>query len=249
MIVETLTERQGSLDLSPFNWSDDIRVKGQEYREKLQKLAIEANADNRFLADWFTAFGSEVASDGAKNLVKPTSFHMTSGQMRFLKSVLALAEGLQEDSTDAFKEAIFGPWTYQDTEHSLGWDPNTERMAALRHISPSKDKKFRSVRAAVWLAAESLPLFPTVPVETIRGLRLETTGFKRQNRDYVFRWPVWEPPITVDTLKCLLASRFLHNDPVDRIDLARRGVVAVYQSVQYRFGQGYGIFRPAAMVS
>jgi hypothetical protein len=246
-LAEALAQRQEELDMSSISWSDDIRIDALDFRERLRQCAVSASVTDRDLADRFTAYGSELATDGAKGLVKPTAFHMTSGQQRFLKGLMELAQGLRRNTRGAFEEALFGPWRYQDEQHSMGWDPNTERMAALRHIAPTKEKA-KSVRAAVWLAAEALPLFPTAAVESPRGVRLETTGFSRQRSEWRFRWPVWIQPVGLDTLRSLLSDPAIHAAALDTQSLQQRGIVAVYQSAQYRFGQGYGIFRPATPV-
>ena len=245
MLVNGLARRQQKLDMSPFNWSEDIRVQSTEFRKLLCQCIELATAESRHMADRFAAYGSELVTDGAKGLVKPTSFHMTSGQQQFLKSLAELGNGLRQGSEASFHEALFGPWRYEDQQHSMGWDPTSERMAALRHVAPTKEKA-KSVRAAVWLATEALPLFPTAAIDSSRGVRLETTAFSRRNREWLFRWPVWQTPIALPTLRSLLAAPWLHSKHLDGDSLSRRGVVAVFQSVQYRFGQGYGIFRPAS---
>jgi hypothetical protein len=75
------------------------------------------------------------------------------------------------------KEALFGPWKYVHDEHSLGWDPQGQRLHALRNKAPTNDAKRRSVCAAVFLATEALPLFPSFAVRN----RLQTTGFHRDS--------------------------------------------------------------------
>lgn len=246
-LTVALAERQNTLDLSPYSWSEDIRVETTDFRERLRKYATDSTGSGRTYADIFSGYGSELAIDGAKRLVKPTALHMTSGQQEFLKGLKQLGEGLRYGGESAFEEALFGPWRYEDKQHSMGWDPNTERMAALRHVAPTKEKA-QSVRAAVWLAAEALPLFPTAAVESLRGVRLETTGFSRRNGEWRFRWPVWREAIGLSTLKSLLAAPWLQDERFDKFSLSRRGVCAIFQSVQTRFGQGYGIFRPATPV-
>jgi hypothetical protein len=246
-LVQGLVHRQRALDRSTISWSDDIRVQTGGFLERLHQQATAATVANRINADRFAAYGSELVTDGSKGLVKPTAFHMTSGQARFLRKLAELAGDLRQDSGKAFEEALFGPWCYEDEQHSMGWDPNTERMAALRYMAPTKEEP-HSVRAAVWLASEALPLFPTEAAESPYGVRLKTTGFSRQNREWVFRWPVWQTPIALPTLKSLLAAPWLVGDSLDGDGLARRGVVVVFESVRYRFGKGYGIFKLATLV-
>ncbi|WP_367154210.1 hypothetical protein [Methylomonas sp. HYX-M1] len=222
-----------------FAWADDIRVQKSDYCQVLQQSLSDASSVNRRSCDYLAAFASEMAVDNAKGLVKPTAFYMTSGQQKFLSSALELAESFKKDQIEKIREALFGPWLYRDKQHALGWDPAAERIYALRHKKPGEEAP-TSVSAAVRLALESLPLYPVFPDK--RG-RLTTSGFVRLNRENAFRWPLWQAPISLDTLRSLLIAN-LENEE----DLAQRGVTAVYSSIRSEFGQGYGLFRPAQLV-
>lgn len=222
------------------NWSDDIRVKPEDFRALLVEQADAATLDNRGLSDFFSSFASEVVIDKSKGLVKPTAFYMTSANQKFFKILREQSKNIGENSENKFKNALFGPWKYEDLTHSLGWDPNTERLYALRDQKPGEEKP-QSVSAAVWLASQALPLFPTVLV----GDRLKTTGFvNRKNEGFSFYWPIWEPQIAIDTLKSLLASKALI-DNKEQASLVACGVKAVYRSKRNEFGQGYAVFLPA----
>lgn len=234
-------------------WQDDIKTDPDAFAVELRCVIEEASATSRETADFFAAYASEhvTASTGD---VKPTAFHMTAGQQQFLKSARALAESLDserpigprearatvfEDVRSAFAEALFGPWRYEDMNHSLGWDPSREALHALSAIAPTKAKP-SSVRAAVWLAFEALPLFPCVA----RGKKLATRAFSPDGS--AFFWPVWEAPITIDTLKSLLASQTLV-DSRTRDELYARGVKAVFRSARSTDANGRGIFRNAVL--
>jgi hypothetical protein len=160
---------------------------------------------------------------------------MTAGQQQFLKLVNELATSLSsshlttkqqtsedriEELREAFRNALQGPWNYADTNHALGWDPTTEGLYALSDTSPSKAGP-RSVRAGIWLAFEALPLFPAVP----QHRKLCTTGFDL--RDDMFTWPIWEPPISIDTLRVWLGSPELVHEHPDMATLRLRGIQAV----------------------
>lgn len=143
-----------------------------------------------------------------------------------------------------WREALLGPWQYKDDQHSFGLDPVLQRLHALRNKEPEDDKKKRCVRAAVFLARQALPLFP---VFCSQG-RTRTTGFARGHRgragwaagvaepDDWFTWPIWDRPISVDTVRTLLAQR-------PSVRLAGRGVVAVYRSRRAKTGGSQGDFR------
>ncbi|MGD0955013.1 MAG: hypothetical protein ABR985_21950 [Methanotrichaceae archaeon] len=234
-LLEKLVARQSERKLDTFNWAKDIRVKPGDYHKRLVILAEEATLNDRTDADYFTAFGSEMVVDGSKGLVKPTAMHMTSGQQKFLHGVCEIAESLKKNPKSAYEEALFGPWRYNDAEHSLGWDSSMDRVSASHWIKPSDDKKNRSVRAATWLAIEALPLFPTAAMNG----KLLTAGFT--TKPPTFTYPIWTDPIGIDTLKTLLGICISE----DERSLKRRGVAAIYHSLRLEFGKGYGILRPA----
>lgn len=190
-----------------------------------------------------------------------TLFDLTSGNQRLLSTLRDLAQGLALANTlpasstkkqrdahraarDAIHEALIGPWLYRDDDHSLGWDPSTQRLHALRNKVPEHDKANRSVRGAVFLASQALPLFP---VFCSQG-RARTTGFTRgrqggagwttdaTERDDWLTWPVWDRPISIDALRVLLGQQ-------SSARLAGRGVVAVYRSRRAKTGGSQGDYR------
>ncbi len=190
-----------------------------------------------------------IAARSTGNL-KPTAFDMTAGQQKFLKFVRELAASLDVTAgrggrqaaawpgrvRAAFAEALFGPWTYTDDFHSLGWDHGTEALYALSAIAPT-DAGPKSVRAAVWLAIEALPFFPCFPVAG----RLRTRGFNRQGDE--FRWPIWRDPITLDVLRSLLGLSELYEDHLPSAALRARGIERVYLSARPTDANGRGVFR------
>ncbi len=222
----------------PQEQNKDIRVPSDEYRWWMIRHAMTASAHNRILADWITAFCSDVVTDKTKKqLVKPTAFYMVSGQQKFLKIISEIRESLHHNADSALQEALFGPWRYQDKFHSLGWDPASERLHALRHKAPS-DEQPVSVRAAVWLAYESLPLFPTMRV----GGRLKTVGFSQERTEEVLSWPIWKGFVSLNALRSLLAVRW---DAV----AGYSGLVGRYRARRVNLNQGYAMFRPAEYLS
>lgn len=174
-------------------------------------------------------------------VVTTTDLAMTSGQQDLFAGVLKVAEKLAKRSKQdlippavrqEIEKALFGPWGYEDDEHSLGWDPNVQRLHALRNKAPTSDNKRRSVRAAVFLATQALPLFPCFAV----GGRLRTTGFHRHEDDDWFAWPIWRDPISLDILRSLLAHPF-------SADLRGRGVEVAYRCRQTHTGGSEGNYQ------
>lgn len=247
--------------LTWLNWADKI-----DGLDNFRKSALNPSGSPNQVA---TATGVQpfaaLATDAADpRKIRATLFDLTSGNQRLLSTVRDLAAGLalagtlpanptkkqceaQVAARKAFLEALIGPWLYQDGNHSLGWDPSTQRLHALRNKAPEQDKANRSVCAAVFLASQALPLFPVFCSQH----RARTTGFARGNRESAggaadaterddwFTWPVWVRPISLDTLRCLLSH-------AANAVLRSRGVVAVYRSRRARTGGSQGDYRVLA---
>ena len=254
-----------------FTWEDKIDTDPQRFADTVRDALDKTTPQDRRGVDFFASFGCELIIPNGK--LKPTAFQMTSGNQAFLKLLRELAESLSEAPTNtktgekakserakkaeeekrkkrefeiqnSFHEALFGPWRYKDDQHSLGWDPTMERLHALRSKAPTKDKENLSVRAAVWLAAEALPLFPCAPV----GRRLITRGFSEQRDNDHFSWPIWHCPLAIDTTRSLLALKALTEDNPPLSTLRAYGIVEVFRSQKVKTGGDrgyYRIFRPA----
>lgn len=204
------------------------------------------------------AYTSDLVTAGSGD-TKPTALDMTAGQQKFLAAIRSTLEGMTTlpkpkgkaapvDPAPAFvDEALYGPWRRKDDVHALGWDPSGEGLGAFTPDAPAKMPN-ESVRAAVWLAFEALPLFPVFAVPSTWRPRLETTGFHREDGEQALVWPVWRPAITLDAVRVLLG----HPDLPAAVSagrgasraLAARGVTAVCRSVRADLGdKGYAILR------
>src|SRR5262249_31046513 len=153
----------------------------------------------------------------------------------------------RRNTEDLFREALLGPWLYQDPQHSLGWDPSTERLHALRAQSPTKEPS-PGVTAAIWLAFEALPLFPCfVSSEALVTTGFQTRGTSRRDSVTHRSWPLWCCPVPVDTVRSLLSLRDLATEKPCLRELRQRGILAVFRSERYKVRtQGnYFILRPA----
>jgi hypothetical protein len=211
-----------------FTWSTKIDDR-KKFREAGQKAVQQlVTGGSREDVDVLAALASDLIHDGGN--LQRTGFDLTSGSQHFLKSICVLAGSPL--TREAVEEALIGPWKYRDTHHALGWDPLTQRLHALRGKLPEKDKEKRSVRAAVFLASQALPLFRCFAVG--RGLR--TTGFHHVEGDDWFAWPVWSEPIALDTLRSLLSQ------PIGA-ELQQRGVSVVYRCRVSHTGGGEGNYR------
>jgi hypothetical protein len=205
-------------------------------------------SESTLATDLLPGIGSEIlqrrkgsGKNKGKFVIQTTHFAMTSGQQDLISGARKTAEQMakrshnkeiQEKVRQKIHEALFGPWSYQDDEHSLGWDPNGQRLHALRNKAPTVDDKNRSVLGAVFLATQALPFFPCFAV----GPNLYTTCFHRDDGEDWFSWPIWRDPISLNTLRSLLAHPFT-------ADLQRRGVELVYRCRRVRTGGAEGNYQ------
>jgi hypothetical protein len=242
-LVEALVDRQRQRAKGhELNWARTIKTSKGEYLTAVGEAIKELEEGRRSCADFLAAFACELEVDDGDQL-EPTPFYMTSGQQRFLNMARTLAGRLAEgikrgrrkkEPEELFSEALYGPWRYEDSQHSMGWDPSTERLHALRATKPGDDES-DGIPAAVWLAFEALPLFPCFRCEG----RLVTTGFRttgvtRRERTTYLTWPVWSSFISLDALRSLLSLPELAEDVLPVHELRARGIEQVFRSERFR---------------
>lgn len=223
-------------------WAEQIKTAPrEEFARFAREAAIRATRGEREAADWFASFGTDLAADEGKIIATP--FDMSVARQKFLSDAKKLAASLSRgNSADAYSEALFGPWKYEDDQHSLGWDPSTMKLGAFTPKAPTTMAN-TGVRAAVWLAFESLPLFPCFYDGGFR-----TAGFVRERRDVTFSWPVWSPPITLAELRTLVgwAALVAANPPAG--ELSARGVIAIFRSPRFKPNKYLASFRTPELV-
>ncbi|MCL4341701.1 MAG: hypothetical protein M1431_06385 [Candidatus Thermoplasmatota archaeon] len=239
---------------------DDVRMKPDEFSRISLKILEDSSYFFRAKADFWAAFGSEMAVDRSQGLVKPTDFYMSTGKQKFLNKIRATMNTI---TLDKIREAIFGPWNYSDDHASaMGWDPVTYRIHAFRKQEPSTDQSPLCEAAAEWLAYESLPFFPVLTDEVKRLTSENKPGEKMRNHTSLkneykritsgfsgpsFTWPIWVRPADTDTVRTLLLSKEVFEESM-RERLRSRGVVAIYSSSRHEFSKGYGTFLPGELV-
>jgi hypothetical protein len=211
----------------------DLKQPPAEFRVLMQRLAADPAA-----APYAAAYATGVAVDGGGQQSKPTSFHFTAGQQRFMDAILSLrAEVTRAD----LHEALYGPWIGRVGPKDPRWRAGSDRSRALLSFDPGKQSG-PTVPGAAWLAFQALPLFPVVPVK----LRAVTTGFTGRGRDERFTWPVWNVAITVAEAATLIGTAQLAEMPV--AERRARGIQAVLTCTVARSPQGYGNFSAAQPV-
>ncbi|MGH9631865.1 MAG: type I-G CRISPR-associated protein, Cas3-extension family [Bryobacteraceae bacterium] len=222
----------------------NITVSAVQFGEFVRAAASAAEED-RCAADFAASFGSEVCWDEKKGRIYYTDlcFITGSGHQDF---ILTMAELQSRVGVQHLQEALFGPWRYSDSSLSMRWDPADASEYALQWNDPSSEG-VTTVWGANRLAIEALPLFPAQPV----GDRIRTTGFRRNGRVDEFTWPVWTHPISVDSIRSLLASSELQAVQPDREKLRLRGVEDIFRVQRVRIGAGANFkvsFRPSRAV-
>ncbi len=225
------------------DWPDWEQVKTltpEEFRPVATDSVSTSLPDNRERCDWIGCLTTElsVSRDGK---LESTPFDMSVARQKFLTDARRLSATVGSD--DEYREALFGPWKYRDDQHSLGWDPTTIRLGAFTYKAPT-DMVNSGVRAAVWLAFQSLPLFACFYAG---GLR--TRGFMQNRRETTLVWPIWRPPISLQELAILLGWVGVYKDAPKpkRAEMRARGIAAVYRSERFKPNQYMTTFRSAYM--
>jgi len=217
----------------------DLKPTPEAFREFVDEVADNCTPTNMRSARMVAAYGSELITDN-KGKLKPTGLHFTAGKQAFLGMVRALQQGL---TSNDFREALLGPWRTASTLPSLSWNASAPRIYAYRAVNPS-DEKRGSVPAADWLAFVALRFFPVAG----KGSRLITTGIKGGWKDSTMRWPVWDAPLTLQTIRSLQTWPGLRTESMQANKTAA-GIKAVYEAAILRSDQGgYGSFTPARIV-
>lgn len=189
--------------------------------------------DRRLLA----ALVAERAKAKGKEEAKPSHFHFTAGQQKFLLMARQLRDGL---TPDYLREALVGPWESLSELPVFGWDAKGERIYALSGPSPAGVKK-TGVPGADWLGLLGLRFFP-VTLRSVNGeAELETTGCRRGWKSGSFAWPLWDRPISAAVATSLVGHQGLGGyTPAERAAIGVSGwcTAPIRRSEQ----GGYGSF-------
>ena len=217
-----------------------------KFVEALNKQRSIADASDRRDADILAALGTDFGPAPKSGEFQETQFLMVRAGDANRRGLLAYAKANRQLlDHDHVERTLFQTWDYADDEgNSLRWDPIEDRRYALQWRNPSKSNSADSpttMLAANCLAVESLACFPTVA--TTR--RADTTGFRRFGRETGFMWPIWTPPVNIQTVRSLVALAPLHEDPLPRGALHAQGIEEVYCARRVRPNQYYSNFAPA----
>lgn len=185
-------------------------IRPEDYR-----AAAGSMHDNPRALDFLAAFATDAVLT-QKGYAARNRLDFSAGQQQFVPKIRSLADELDPASSGfeaRLRNALFGG-PYED-QHSFGWDPVAVRRHAYEAEAPTKSSP-PSQLFCVWLAIESLPLHPVVPISPSRAV---TTGFS--GNEYV--WPQWGEPLTLGEV------RLLRQRPVDTL-AELDGVLAIWRS-------------------
>lgn len=229
----------------PWKLSKKLPFDSNLFRDAMMPCILDSRHSDRTKIDTFAAYGSEVFCDD-KGQFQDTAFRM-------VRSGDSAGQGLPDyacklaHSCEAkdIEGALFGPWTYAKGLSSFRWDPSENKEYALQSVNPSNDGSQTAI-GVNRLALEALTLYPTMPGR--RGL--ETVGFVKSSRgkEAEFRWPIWEDPLGVDTVRSLLTCPLLFANTTVTEHLREVGIACVFCSRQIKPNQYYRNFSPSYQV-
>lgn len=181
-------------------FGDIVGVEIEIFRQFLKAAVSCQNTEAARSQLTFAAmYGSDAVIDAKKRTVVPTALSFSNGQggKLLLKDFRTLASWVTPQKVH---EALFEQWTYTDTGlPTFRWDPSDMRTGAHMATDPGTTET-RSVLAANALAFIGLSFFPTVPISN----RLQTSGLGFIDGEHYLKWPIWDCPLTPDTIFALL---------------------------------------------
>lgn len=218
----------------------------------LEEALQESNKTKRYnlcstYAGWFLNLNENNAASSSKLCA------LTGGsQQNFLETALHLS-GFHEKhkdrdaritTKDHLQTTLFEPWKYQEPMPGCRWEAQEDRHYALRHRDPTQvhksegakdyDGKVRTQRGANRLGIEALSIFPLIP----NTKRAETPSFSYSRESgYVFTWPIWASPLTLASIRVLVAHPELTSKE-PRLDiLSPLGVSALFRVERIKKGE------------
>jgi len=228
-LVERVTDDLSAWRIAPvFDSREDVKLELEELREFLRDSMLDPERSGELAA----AMSAEGVVDGKGN-AKPTDFHFTAGQQRFLGMARTIRDAVTADDVEM---ALCGPWQYTGKTPSLMWDVSDDRVYALSALNPSTKAK-ETERGAEWLALLGLTAFPVVAGKD----RTLTPGCAGSWKFGTFTWPLWRAPLGFQAVRSLIGS----NRADDHSGIESLGCFLQLTSAIRRSEQGgYGTFGP-----
>ena len=194
---------------SAFSWCNDPRMSQSEHSEAVAK---SLRSDDLFVTNLLGCFATEhmyrkgpqkkqVSEDeeGSEKNAPTTAFYMCKGGT-FFKAMRQHLAVVRNDATTELRDALMG-WSYRSDVSGLGLDQTSERIRAYRWRAPAGDRQ-PSVSGAMIFAMFGISLFAVLSTSG----RVNTLGFCKRDKEQYFRWPIFDCPVSIWTLKTLLAN-------------------------------------------
>ena len=215
---------------------DELKLKPEDIRTYLSQAERQNGTGN--LAAALVAEGS-LDNQG---VAKPSDFYFTAGQQKFLAAARKI---LDAPTREEIVTGLEGPWLYESTTPSLGWDVTDDRVYALRANNPSPEKKLTNPGPEA-LAVMGLSLYPVFAGNS----RTNTQGCSGSWKAGWYSWPLWKKPATLRVVRSLLANAYHYPEASDRRRWYRSwGISTIFRSPIRRSDQGgYGTFGPPEVV-
>jgi CRISPR-associated endonuclease/helicase Cas3 len=211
-----------------FQLADFTRLRGAYLGAR-----ADAGPASREAVDYLGALGSDLPAERGgvcrSPIVLPRSDYFRGNVQQIVKDTVR----------EHLRRALFKTWDYADPldNRSLRFDPSEDRRHALQLHAPTDDpgrKKRGNMLGANRLALEAIPLFTC----HYARWRPETTAlrYNRELRVYEFTWPIWQAPITLDSVASLLCLPQLRAAGAKAEELHDRGIAAVYRAKRLELG-------------
>lgn len=137
--------------------------------------------------EWLSAYAAQTA-DG----IQGTGLIAYAGNHKFVAAARGVMNALAAcDVAEKVREALVGPWRYDDKNVAFGWDATARQDSAVMPQAPDAKKK-PCVLGVNWLAWESLPLWQMVDGETIGVTRASKVKTKTWCYPTCAEWLTWE---------------------------------------------------------
>jgi hypothetical protein len=227
-----------------FDRHNDLNHSRKECRDLLKEGAKAARSDARERADLLAALMSDSAiKEDKSEAVDPTPLCLLFGQghQHFLERLATVPRqaappprgkrksAVSLSGADCLKEALFQPWHRDDPTFSFRWDPEEDVRYALLAGDPT-DGAFKSgtQHGANRLAAVGLACITLVPTTRAGRVRPSIIGGASGADGFSFAWPIWRDPVTLSTVRALLAHPNLREPGalaylgIDHVLVARR---------------------------
>jgi hypothetical protein len=212
-----------------------LKLSSDEARSRLLEAAYAGRRGSHAAEIW-SALVSDIAMRANAGAVERTPFCLLDvAQTSFLKNlaevcsldVLPRRGDREKMFVESFGKALFAPWQRADDTPAFRWDPVEDSRHAYRWTAPG-DEKQPVEHGANMLAAIGLPVITVVPAQRNGEVRLQVVGGATTSAGFVFAWPIWRGPASLNGIHALLSHPDLHTPGalahfgVDSVRVTRR---------------------------